>query len=49
MGLSQMFQSFKANSGDYLEDLAKSSIPAVDHSYLGQAPRKVLGRFICIA
>jgi len=42
-GLSQMFRSFETNSGTIQrkgsEDLAKSSIPAVDQSNLGQAPR----------
>ena len=40
--MSQIFRSFEANSWTIKrkgsEDLAKSSTPAVDHSYLGQAP-----------
>ena len=43
VGLSQMFRFFEANSGSIqlkgYENLAKSSVSAVDLSYVGQAPR----------
>ena len=44
--MSQMLRSFEANSWTLerkgSEDLAKSSAPAVEQSYLGQAPHAEL-------